>query len=439
MSYKFHYNELDDLMEEAQKSAINLPICDNFDILFSKVNFGKFKMQNRFVIQPMEGCDGKSDGSPGELTLRRYNRFAKSGAALIWAEACSVTEEGKANPRQLFLTEKNILSYKEMIRMIKKTAKDANGENFSPLIFLQLTHSGRYSRPNGYPQPIIASNTPLDSSSGVNSKTEIVSDDYLKSLPEKFASSAKLAALAGFDGVDIKSCHRYLFSELLSSFTRVNSIYGGFDMENRQRLILETISAVSNSVGDNIEITSRLNFFDGMSMPFGFGGNVDGQELNLSEPLKLIEEMTKKGIRGINVTLGNPYYSPHLNRPYDRPVKNGYEPPETQLKGIERFIFAANAAQNKFKDLNVVLSGMSWLRQFFPYIASGALKDGAATSVGLGRLSFAYPEFIHDLREKGELDKKKICITCSLCSQLMRNGEKAGCAVKDGEYYSCKV
>ena len=63
------------------------------------------EIKNRVVFHPMEGCDGTPEGAIDTLTRRRYLRFAKSGAGIIWFEATAVTNEGRANPRQLFLNE----------------------------------------------------------------------------------------------------------------------------------------------------------------------------------------------------------------------------------------------------------------------------------------------------------------------------------------------
>src|ERR1039457_6629629 len=67
------------------------------------VTVGPMRVGNSLAIHPMEGCDGTLDGRPGELTLRRYHRFAASGAKLIWFEATAVAPTGRANPRQLWL------------------------------------------------------------------------------------------------------------------------------------------------------------------------------------------------------------------------------------------------------------------------------------------------------------------------------------------------
>lgn len=81
-------------------------------------------------------------------------RFAESGAGIIWFEATAVCKEGRANPRQLYLTEENVDTYKILLDNIRKVSIENFG--YAPLIILQATHSGRYSKPNGTPEPIIA-------------------------------------------------------------------------------------------------------------------------------------------------------------------------------------------------------------------------------------------------------------------------------------------
>ena len=178
----------------------------------------------------MEGCDGTADGRPGELTLRRYDRFARSGAGLIWAEATAITPEGRANPRQLWLTEENLNDYQRFVTDIKETCMRENG--FEPIVLLQATHSGRYSKPEGTPAPLIAYNNPIFEGDSPIASDRILSDDYLYGLIDKFGTTAALAERAGFDGVDIKCCHRYLNSELLSAYNRPGDIGGTLDRKS---------------------------------------------------------------------------------------------------------------------------------------------------------------------------------------------------------------
>jgi 2,4-dienoyl-CoA reductase-like NADH-dependent reductase (Old Yellow Enzyme family) len=132
-------------------------------------------IQNRVVFQPMEGCDGTSDGNIGKLTERRYMRFAESGAGIIWFEATAVCQEGRANPRQLYLTEGNVDTYKSLLDNIRKVSIEKFG--YTPLIILQATHSGRYSKPNGTPEPIIAYRNDVYEKDKENLPYHIITDE----------------------------------------------------------------------------------------------------------------------------------------------------------------------------------------------------------------------------------------------------------------------
>lgn len=431
---RFTYNCLADLQEHCQKIGIDIPFSDDLSLLAEKTPLGSFLLPNRLAIHPMEGCDGEFDGRPGELTRRRYRRFAAGGAGLIWLEACAVVPEGRANPHQLWLHENNFSDYAQLVEMMQQQARQAMGANFRPMLILQLTHSGRYSKPQGIPAPIIAHHSPLDASSHVDAETHVITDDELDRLLDAYTQAAILAARAGFDGVDIKSCHRYLLSELLASFTRENSRYGG-EYRYRVNFLLEAVRRIRAAVPE-LTVCSRLNIYDALEHPYGWGVNKENASLaDLAEPSQLISELSREGLSAINVTLGNPYYRPHYNRPYDRPIAEGYIPVEHPLESINRFIQLTGQLQQQHPQMHFVGSGYSWLRQFFPYVAAGAISRQMVTTVGLGREAFAYPDFARDLLQNGKLDTEKLCIACSSCTQMMRDQVMAGCPVRDAETY----
>ena len=229
----FHYRTLDQLRQTLRRLGLTLPLSENYSVLAQPLRLKNGKASpNRIVVQPMEGCDGTPDGRPGALTLRRYKRFAESGAGMIWAEATAVCAEGRANPRQLWICPENVGALGRMVEQIKETSMKKNG--FAPLVIMQATHSGRYAKPNGVPEPVIAYQNPLFEKTKPISPASIITDDELKALEELYGRAARLAEQAGFDGIDIKACHRYLVSELLSAYGRPG-IYGG-SFENRTRL-----------------------------------------------------------------------------------------------------------------------------------------------------------------------------------------------------------
>lgn len=426
----FHYDTLEELKQAAASAKAELPLSEDIDLLKQPIQIWQHKLSNRLAIQPMEGCDGNADGSPSELTVRRYRRFAGSGAALIWEEATAIVPEGRANPRQLMITEENLDDFKRLVDDIREYGLRKNG--FAPLLILQATHSGRYSKPEGIPAPMIAYHNPIFEKNAPIDDSRIISDEHLQTLPEQYAETAVLAAKAGFDGVDIKACHRYLMSELLSAYTRPGQ-YGG-DFENRTRLLRDAITAVKAAVPFSFGVTSRLNLYDGFPYPNGFGVSPDGGlEPDLTEPFRLVEMLQQQfGMEMLNFTIGNPYFNPHVNRPFD---KGPYTPPEDPLVGVARICRCITKVKQKFPELKVISSGNSYLRQFGANLAAGMIEQGGTDMAGFGRQAFAYPEFVGDILQKGAMDPEKCCLTCSKCTELMRAGSKAGCVIRDKEAY----
>ncbi|WP_434579301.1 hypothetical protein [Thermoanaerobacterium thermosaccharolyticum] len=433
---KFAFKSLEDLKAKIRQLGININLSEDLSPLARQVKVGNKKTPNAIAILPMEGCDGNVDGSPSELTLRRYKRFASGGAGLLWFEACAVVPEGKANPRQLHINRNNVQAFKNMVDMVEREAEISCGPGHRPVKILQLTHSGRYSKPNGKPEPIIVQHDPLlDPPVGVTDDYPVVTDEYLDSLPGKYAQAATLAKEAGFDGVDIKSCHRYLFSEVLSGFTRGGKYGGSF--ENRTRLLLSTIEAVKNAVGDDFIIACRFNVFDAHPYPYGWG--VDKEDYwkpDLTEPLKLAEALRNVGVSLLSSSAGNPYFHmPHVTRPYDTPTIGGEMPMEHPLESVARLFEFARLIQHTVLDIPVVGNGYSWLRQFLGNAGAANIADGSVSIVGLGREAFAYPDAPLDLLRKGVMDASRVCITCSKCTQIMRDGGKTGCVIRDHELF----
>ena len=283
-------------------------------------------VKNRIVFQAMEGCDGTADGNIGELTERRYMRFADSGAGIIWFEATAVCNSGRANPRQLYLTKDNVDTYKRLLRKVRKASSDKFG--YEPVIILQATHSGRYSKPNGKPEPVIAYRNEVYEKDKESWEYHVISDEECDKLPDMYAETARLAVEAGFDGIDIKCCHGYLLNEFLSAYTREGKYGGSF--ENRTRLYFNCIDAVKKVVPDSMIITSRLSAYDGFPYPYGFAAS-ENKEIDLTETVKIIEELKKRDVELLNITIGNPYLIPHVNRPY----VGGPEKGET---GVDRVV-----------------------------------------------------------------------------------------------------
>ncbi len=461
MARFFKFHSLADLQAENRRLGLDLRFSEDLSALFRPVSIGTLRVGNSLCIQPMEGCDGTLDGRPDELTFRRYRRFGDGGAKLIWGEATAVTLDGRANPRQLHLNDKTAPDFQRMLDICRQAHRQAFGSDEDLVVGLQLTHSGRYC----YQRPLIAFHDPIldlltlvdkAAARSVDSTYPLLDDDYLKRLPDFYVAAARLAHQIGFQFVDIKQCHRYLLSELLAAKTRPGP-FGG-SLENRTRLAREIIGRIRSEV-PGLVVATRLNVFDGIP----YHKNVDSvgepcpwkspvqsawgtreddpSEADLREPVQWIEEMVRLGVDLVNVSMGNPYASMHVIRPFEYPPPDGYESPEHPLVGVDRHVRLAGQIQEKFPQLPIVGSGYSYLQEFLFQAGAANVRDGRITFVGVGRAALPQPDFARQLMEQGLLDRKRVCRTFSYCTALMRAKHNAsgqfatGCPPFDKEIY----
>lgn len=459
MARFFKYKSPADLADDAKKLGVDLKLGDDFSPLFQPVQVAGRAVGNRLAVQPMEGCDGTRDGHPDELTYRRYRRFGGGGAKLIWGEATAVSDQGRMNPRQLWINDDTVGDLARMLDDCRKAHAEAVGSTDDLLVGLQLTHSGRWS----YKRPLLATHDPLldpltvDKSSGrlIDKSYPLLTDDDLRRIEDEYVAAAKLAASAGCDFIDLKQCHRYLLNELLAATNRPGP-YGG-SLENRTRLIRSVIERLRSEVPGLI-LASRMNAYDGV--PFrkgsdgagepvphepplacGFGTDPhDASREDLAEPIEVAKRLERWGIALLNITAGNPYASPHLVRPAESPPIDGYEAPEHPLIGVGRHFRITQAIQQAVS-IPIVGSGYSWLQDFAFQAGAANVKAGDVAIVGYGRGTLSHPDFANSLRETGRLDRKRVCRTFSYCTNLMRTkdhplGQYAtGCPPFDKEVY----
>ncbi|MCX7968237.1 MAG: NADH:flavin oxidoreductase [Armatimonadetes bacterium] len=447
----FRYRNLDEIRAEVERLGLSEQIrfADEVKELLKPVKVGDRELWNSLGYHPMEGCDGTNDGRPSALTWRRYERFAAGGGALIWFEATAVLPEGRANPRQLCLTEETAKDFEALLKMVRKVHKEKFGEE-RILCGIQLTHSGRYC----FEKPVIAYHDPaLDKKRKIPPDYPVISDSELDALQDDFVNAAKLAWKIGFDFVDIKQCHRYLLNELLAAKTR-DGKYGG-SFENRTRFAREVIRRIREETNGKLLVASRMNAYDGpafdengrpMEYPspflYGFGcDESDPMKMDLTEPIAWAKELVQLGVKLINVTMGNPYASPHIGRPFDKPPIDGYEPPEHPLVGVARHFTATAAIKQAVGNSALVVgTGYSFLRQFLAHAGEANKRAGLVDIVAVGRGAIAYPDYVCDLVERGQMAVNKVCLAVSFCTTLMRTKDHplgqapTGCVPRDPVY-----
>jgi NADPH2 dehydrogenase len=422
----------------------------------------RFTIGNRFCIQPMEGWDGTEDGRPSELTVRRWQRFGESGAKLIWGgEAVAVRHEGRANPNQLILTKETAPHIGRLREALLAAHRERYSETDDLLIGLQLTHSGRFCRPNRKDrmEPRILYRHPiLDRKFGIPPDYPLLTDGEVRGIIADYVRAARLARDLGFQFLDLKHCHGYLGHEFLSAFTREGP-YGG-SLENRIRFLREIVEGI-RAEAPGMLLGVRLSAFDLVPyrpdpdrsterqlgpgipeeyaeyLPYRYAFGVDEQqptELDLTETFRFMEQLREIGIRFVNLSAGSPYYNPHVQRPAIFPPSDGYQPPEDPLVGVARQVNATRAVKQRFPDFVIVGTGYTYLQEFLPHVAQALVRQGAVDFIGLGRMVLSYPELPADVLATGQMQDKRICRTFSDCTTAPRNGLVSGCYPLDPFY-----
>lgn len=451
--------------ENVQRLGLPIPCDDVLESgasspLGSPLTIDGLTIGNRFAIHPMEGWDALEDGRPSDNTRRRWQRFGASGAKLIWGgEAVAVRPDGRANPNQLMLNDTTQGEIGAMRESLVAAHREVMGSDEGLVVGLQLTHSGRFCKPNDHhrQEPMILYRHPiLDRKFKLKPDHPIMSDGNIRQLIDQYVAVAKRAAALGFDFVDLKACHGYLGHEFLSAKTRPGE-FGG-SLENRTRFLREIVAGV-RAEAPRLKIGLRLSAID--SVPFrpdpalsgpeglgpgtpeeftlpyryGFGHDENNPlQIDLTETKAVIGLARDLGIRMLNITLGSPYYNPHLTRPALYPPSDGYHPPEDPLIGVMRHLNVVRELKQSFPDVALVGSGYTYLQEFLPYVAQAVVRAGWTDLVGLGRMVLSYPELPADVLSGKGMQRKRLCRTFSDCTTAPRHGLVSGCYPLDTHY-----
>ncbi|MEM7139796.1 MAG: NADH:flavin oxidoreductase [Actinomycetota bacterium] len=438
----------EDAVDPAGVLAAPMPITDGIDAAFDTEFGGELGGQrthvapNRWAVLPMEGWDGDADGRPTDLVRRRWDRFATSGAGLVWGEATAVRHDGKANPNQLVLDESTV----DDIAALRARLDPRQ------VTVLQLTHSGRYARPSAAgPAPRTLYRHPLLDGRVNAGDDELFTDDEIDELVDQFVDRAVLAQQAGFDFVDVKACHGYLGHEFLSAHFR-DGKYGG-DLLGRTQFVRSVVEGI-RAKAPGLGVAIRLSFFDLVphvpgeggtgvpewqpgereAYPLAFGGDGSGLGYDLTETHALLDVLRMLGVGLVCATAGSPYYVPHVQRPAFFPPSDGYQPPEDPLIGVARLIAATAEVTNHHPEMRIVAAGLSYLQEWLPHVGQAMIAGGASDAVGLGRMILSYPHMPADVLAGRELERRLLCRTFSDCTTAPRGGLVSGCYPLDDFY-----
>jgi NADPH-dependent glutamate synthase beta subunit-like oxidoreductase/2,4-dienoyl-CoA reductase-like NADH-dependent reductase (Old Yellow Enzyme family) len=217
-------------------------------------------------------------------------------------------------------------------------------------------------------------------------------------------NAARLARQAGFDGVDLQG-----------------------ELELLPDLLLQIRAEVPELL-----LATRLCAYGAVRGGFGVSP-ADFRIPDTTRPFELVERLCTAGLQLLNLTCS----SPVLRGP-ERGVRSKADhelPDEHPLMALSRQLYMARSFRARFPGIPIVGSGLSWLRQFVPEVAAGAVATGGMDIAGLGRSALAYPDLPQHVLGGRGLDPAKTCMVCFACAQLELGGRPVGCVLRTPQHY----
>jgi 2,4-dienoyl-CoA reductase-like NADH-dependent reductase (Old Yellow Enzyme family) len=390
------------------------------DSLFQEIKIGNRRAVNRIVLNAMECNDADKQGNPTELTYKRYKKAARGNAGVIVIEAISVIDESRGRLNQLIGMPANQKALTKMIEEIKKV-------NGKPLWLIQLTHSGELSEPHFSRRVCVK---PLQGFGG-----DLLSEEEVEAIIDKFVLAAKVAHDAGADGIDVKLCHGYLGSQFLRPYNDRKWKYGG-SWANRTRFAYEIYERIDKEINDpDFIVGSKISVWEGFPGGCGSAGP-DTPVMDLTESLDLVKGIEERGGRFILISAGSPSITLALSQPdrdlpdyaylhfYFQKMVKSVAKPETVVIGGAYSVF--RNGQNKFLAVNREEST-------FSYWGNKNIRDGICDMVAVGRQSLA-DSLMPAKLEAGKPEDVNWCTCCDNCVELLIRQRPVGCTVYDKEY-----
>jgi N-ethylmaleimide reductase len=216
--------------------------------LFDPIQMGDIALSNRIVMAPLTRNRAIAGNKPGPLTVEYYRQRASAGLIIAEASPISPTAQGYLDTPGIW-SDEQVTAWKAVT-----DAVHAEGGK----IVLQLWHVGRVSHVSLLPAgevPVSSTDKAADASTFTSegfiatSKPRALRDDEIPALIEDYRKAARNAIAAGFDGVEIHAANTYLLEQFLrDSVNERSGPYGG-SIENRARLLLEVVRAITGEIG----------------------------------------------------------------------------------------------------------------------------------------------------------------------------------------------
>ncbi len=321
---------------------------------------GRINAPNRILKSAMSEVMAKQGVHlPTDAHNRVYARWAKGGTGIIVTGNVMIDANALGEPGNV------VLETDEHLDRFRAWADAVHKANPQARLWMQINHPGKQSPKFLTPEPVAPSAVPLGKGLEASfAKPRALTETEIAALIERYATTARLAKAAGFDGVQIHGAHGYLVSQFLSPHHNQRTDDWGGSAENRRRFALEIYKAMRREVGDDFPISIKMNSAD-----FQKGG-FEGEEA-----YALIAELEKAGIDLIEVSGGN----------YESPAMTGARQSTSEREAY--FLDFAAEARKRTTVPIAVTGGFRSVRAMEQAIASGATDF-----VGLARALTLDPE-----------------------------------------------
>ena len=320
-------------------------------------------LSNRLCKAAMtEGLAG-ADGIPGAALNRLYGIWSDGGAGLLLSGNVQIDRDHLERPGNVVVDAEPDDSTRAALRAWAEAGTRA-GNHF----WAQISHAGRQCQKIINPHPKAPSAVKLGLPGGQFGEPVAMTAEDIAGVVTGFALCARVLKEAGFTGVQLHRAHGYLLSQFLSPRSNQRTDQWGGSLENRARLLLDSVAAVRTAVGPEFPIGVKLNSAD-----FQRGG------FDFTESLQVAKWLEAAGVDLLEIS-GGTYEQPRLLN------VEGIEPVENQAIAQStraREAYFVDFAQAMRKELTMPLMVTGGLRR--RDAMENALESGSADVIGIGR------------------------------------------------------
>lgn len=362
------------------------------DAFFAPFTINGLTLPNRSVRSAIS--EGMADGS-GQVTpklIEMMVRLARNQVGLIITGHTYVHPAGQAGPRQMGIDRDETL---DGLQKMADAVHDAGGR-----ICLQLAHAGGHAATRLTRQEALGPSA-FEGRFGGMGRAMTTGD--MQTLLAAMASAARRAQAAGFDAVQIHAAHGYLLSQFLSPVTNQRrGAYGG-SLENRARLVCETVHAVREAVGSSFPVLIKINSEDFIDKGF-----------QRDDMLQLPALLADAGVDAVEMSGGT------VINPQETHCARKVHPKQPEEEVYYRQAAEAYKAASK---LPLILVG--GIRSYT--VAEKIIVDGIADLIAFGRPLISEP----DLIQRWQVGNRKAsaCISCNRCYVPLQAGQGVSCVV----------